>query len=138
MRARGRGGIVFVSSMSALVGTSHVSEYAATKAHDLVLADALWEELRPAGVDVLGAIVGATDTPGFRAENPTPDAKAWPPVMTATDTAREILDALGRTPRIVPGRQNRLAAFFVDRLMSRRTAIVTMGKEMRKRYGRRP
>jgi short-subunit dehydrogenase len=31
MRDRKRGGIVFVSSMSALAGTSYVSEYSATK-----------------------------------------------------------------------------------------------------------
>jgi short-subunit dehydrogenase len=40
MRARKRGGMIFVSSMSALAGTSYVSEYSATKAHDLTLGEA--------------------------------------------------------------------------------------------------
>jgi hypothetical protein len=135
MRARKRGGIIFVSSMSALTGTSYVSEYSATKAHDLALGEALWQELRPSNVDVLTAIVGAADTPGWRAENPDPNAKTWPPVMSAEETVRETLAALGRTPSFVPGAQNQLAAFLTARLLSRKSAVATVGKEMDKRYG---
>jgi short-subunit dehydrogenase len=121
--------------MSALSGTSYVSEYSATKAHDLTLGEALWQELRPANVDVLTTIVGATDTPGWRAENPNPEAKTWPPVMSAADTVRETLEALGKTPSFVPGAQNRLATFLTTRLMSRKSAVGTVGGEMDKRYG---
>lgn len=135
MRKRKRGGIIFVSSMSALAGTSYVSGYSATKAHDLTLGEALWQELHPSNVDVLTAIVGATDTPGWRAENPNPDAKTWPPVMTSQDTVRETLAALGTTPSFVPGAQNRLATFLTTRLLSRKSAVATMGREMDKRYG---
>jgi short-subunit dehydrogenase len=135
MRARKRGGIIFVSSMSALTGTSYVSEYSATKAHDLALGEALWQELRPSNVDVLTTIVGAADTPGWRAEIPNPEAKTWPPVMSPQDTIRETLAALGKTPSFVPGAQNRLAAFLTTRLLSRKSAVATVGKEMDKRYG---
>lgn len=134
MRSRKRGGMIFVSSMSALTGTSYVSEYSATKAHDLVLGEALWQELRPANVDVLVAIVGAADTPGWRAEIPDPNAKTWPPVMTAEDTVCETLAALGKTPSFVPGAQNRFATFLTTRLFSRKSAVETVGKEMEKRY----
>lgn len=137
MRNQKRGGIIFVSSMLALAGTSYVSEYSATKAHDLTLAEALWQELRASNVDVLATIVGATDTPGWRAENPNPDAKTWPPVMSAQDTVRETFAALGKTPSIVPGAQNRLATFLTTRLLSRKSAVGIMGKEMDKRYGKR-
>ncbi len=136
MRGRKRGGILFVSSMSALTGTSYVSEYSATKAHDLALGEALWQELRTSNVDVLTAIVGAADTPGWRAEIPDPSAKTWPPVMSAEDTVRETLAALGRTPSFVPGTQNRLATFLTTRVLSRRSAVETVGKEMDKRYGK--
>ena len=135
MRGRKRGGVIFVSSMSALAGTSYVSEYSATKAHDLTLGEALWQELRPSNVDVLTTIVGATDTPGWRAENPNPSAKTWPPVMTSQDTVRETFAVLGKTPSFVPGSQNRLATFLTSRLLSRKSAVATMGKEMDKRYG---
>jgi len=134
MRARKRGGIIFVSSMSGLNGTSYVSEYSATKAHILALGEALWQELRSSNVDVLTTIVGATDTPGWRAENPNPDAKTWPPVMSVEDTVRETLAALGKTPSFVPGSQNRLATFLTTRLMSRKSAVELVGKEMDKRY----
>lgn len=134
MRPRGKGGIIFVSSGSAVVGSSFVSTYSASKAFDLNLGEALWEELRPDGVDVLATIVGAADTPGWRAESPNPEAKTWPPVMSAADTVCETLDALGKTSSFYPGTQNRLAMFAVTRLMSRPAAVKTIGAEMRKRY----
>jgi short-subunit dehydrogenase len=136
MRARKRGGIIFVSSGSAVVGSSYVSAYSATKAFNLNLGEALWEELRSSGVDVLSTVVGATDTPGWRAENPNPEAKLWPPVMSAADTVRETLDALGASPSFFPGAQNRLAMFASMRLMSRPAAVRMVGAEMRKRYGK--
>lgn len=134
MRDRGCGGIIFVSSGSAVVGTSYVSAYSATKAFDLNLGEALWEELRSFGIDVLVTIVGAADTPGWRAESPDPEAKTWPPIMSAADTVRETLDAIGKTSSIYPGVQNRLAMFVTTRLMSRPIAVRAIGREMRKRY----
>lgn len=134
MRTRERGGIIFVSSMSALTGTSYVSEYSATKAHDLALGEALWYELQKSNVDVLTAIVGAADTPGWRAEIPDATARIWPPVMTTEETIRETFAALGKTPSFVPGAQNRVAAFLATRLLSRKSAVMTVGKEMDKRY----
>lgn len=136
MRERKRGGIIFVSSMSALSGTSYVSEYSATKAHDLALGEAMWQELHAFNVDVMATIVGATDTPGWRAENSNPQAKTWPPVMTAADTVHETLAALGATPSFVPGAQNRIATFLSTRMLSRKSAVETVGKEMNKRYGK--
>ncbi len=134
MRSRGRGGIIFVSSGAATPGTSYVSVYSATKAFDLNLGEALWDELRPFGVDVLATIVGATDTPGWRDENPHPEAKVWPPIMRAADTVRETLDAIGKRPSFVPGIQNRLAAFLTTRLISRPSAVRVLANRMRDRY----
>jgi short-subunit dehydrogenase len=67
MQQRGRGGIVLVSSAAGLFGRSTMATYGATKAFDIVLAEALWAELHPSGVDVLVPILGATDTPALRA-----------------------------------------------------------------------
>ncbi|GAB4531122.1 MAG: SDR family NAD(P)-dependent oxidoreductase [Anaerolineales bacterium] len=135
MRTRQRGGIIFVSSGSAVVGTAWVSTYSASKAFLRNLGEALWAELQPYGVDVLATIVGATDTPGWRASNPDPDAAVWPPVMQAEDTVRETLAALGRQgPSFFPGSQNRLAFFFTTRVLSRRAAVKQLYTEMRKRY----
>lgn len=66
MVERGRGGIILLSSAAGLAGAPNVVAYAATKAFDLVLAEALWSELHGQGVDVLSLVLGATDTPALR------------------------------------------------------------------------
>jgi short-subunit dehydrogenase len=65
MVARGRGGLVLVSSGAAWVGGATLAAYGATKAFDLILAESLWAEWRERGVDVLGLVVTATDTPSL-------------------------------------------------------------------------
>ena len=65
MAARGAGGIVLVSSGAGLFGARNMVAYGATKAFDTVMAEALWAELHDQGVDVLGLVLGATDTPAF-------------------------------------------------------------------------
>ena len=52
--------------LAMLVGAPNMVAYAATKAFDTVMTEALWTELHPHGVDVLGLVLGATDTPAFR------------------------------------------------------------------------
>jgi short-subunit dehydrogenase len=66
MRTRRRGGLVLVSSGAGLVGGRNMVAYAATKAFDMVMAEALWSELHGGGVDVLGLVLGVTDTPALR------------------------------------------------------------------------
>ncbi len=66
MVARGRGGIVVFGSGAGFVGAPNMVAYAATKAFDMVFAEALWGELHDKGVDVLGLILGKTDTPALR------------------------------------------------------------------------
>jgi uncharacterized protein len=66
MVARGRGGIVLVGSGAGLVGAPNMVAYAASKAFDMVLGEALWAELHDQGVDVLGLVLGVTDTPALR------------------------------------------------------------------------
>jgi short-subunit dehydrogenase len=108
MRARGRGGIILLSSMAALQGTGWVATYAATKAFDLVLAESLWWELKGEGVDVLGVMPGATDTEGFRMHSPNVDDPAA--LGRPADVAREALDSIGRAASLVCGEQNRAVA----------------------------
>ncbi len=66
MVARGRGGIVLIGSGAGLAGGPNMVAYGATKAFDMVFAEALWAELHGTGVDVLGLILGKTDTPALR------------------------------------------------------------------------
>ena len=132
MAARGRGGIVLMSSLAGSQGTPYVAAYAATKAFNLVLAEALWDELREQGVDVLACRAGATRTPAFEKSKPEAGAarRSWTPAPVAV----EALDALGKGPSMVPGVLNRAAAFFMQRVMPRKAAVATMGASTRKMY----
>ena len=131
MVARGRGGIIIMSSLAGSQGTGHVLTYAASKAFDLVLAEGLWYELRAHGVDVLACRAGATRTPGFESSKPR---RVAAPLMDARPVAVEALAALGKGPSMVPGALNRMAAFFMQRVMPRRAAVATMGKATRDMY----
>ncbi len=46
MAARRRGGIILMSSLSAMLGSALIANYAASKAYIRVLGEGLWEELR--------------------------------------------------------------------------------------------
>ncbi|WP_183093573.1 SDR family NAD(P)-dependent oxidoreductase [Nocardioides stalactiti] len=66
MVERGRGAIVLFGSGAGFAGAPNMAVYGATKAFDMVFAEGLYGELRPHGVDVLGLVLGETDTPGLR------------------------------------------------------------------------
>jgi short-subunit dehydrogenase len=65
MVKRGRGGVVIFSSGAALAGGPNMVTYGATKAFDMLFAEGLWAELHDKGVDVLGLVLGKTDTPAL-------------------------------------------------------------------------
>ena len=66
MVERGRGGIVNFTSGAALAGGRNMVTYGGTKAFDMVFTEGLWVELQDKGVDVLGLVLGMTDTPALR------------------------------------------------------------------------
>lgn len=130
--ARGSGGIILMSSMAGFQGSAMVGTYAATKSFNTILAESLWAELSPQGVDVLACVAGATLTPDF--QHKTPDdkmAKAFP--MQPAAVVQEALAALGRKPVHVVGRINRLA-YHVTSLMSRRQRTRFFSKTTRSIY----
>src|SRR5260221_4160872 len=123
MAARGRGGIIIMSSLAAETGTAQVALYSATKAFDLVLAEGLGYELRDRGVDVVAIRPGSTRTPGWQSTQPASgDLKG---VMEPADVVRDAVAALGTIPSISAGRANR-AAEAMFRSMSRRDVIELM------------
>ena len=123
MVARGRGGMIVMSSLAAEAGSANVALYSATKAFDLVLAEGLWYELRDRGVDVVAIRPGSTRTPGWQSTQPPEgDLRG---VMEPVDVVRDALAALGTIPSIAAGTANRAAeAFF--RSMTRREVIELM------------
>ena len=135
MRARGRGGLILMSSMSGFQGTAMVASYAATKAFNTVLAEGLWEEWRAQGVDVLACIAGATRTPTFESSKPADGGTLARP-MEASQVAREALASLGSVPSMIPGGVNRAAAY-VMRLLPRAHAVAFISRATRRMYGAR-
>lgn len=124
MAARGHGGIVFVSSGSALQGSPVFASYAASKAYDLILGEALWYELRRDGVDVLAFIPGPTNTPGLRSTHPElPEGVSTDRIKLPGPTAEAALRALGRGP--IAARD----PAFNRRIGRRRSAVERMGAQ---------
>jgi uncharacterized protein len=134
MMERGRGGIIFLSSSSAVQGAPIIANYAGTKAYNLILAEALWDELRMYGVDVLAICPGATNTPALSKSGACVENVPGMPIMEPGPVVAEALKSLGRTPSIIAGRMNRFGAFVMTRLFSRQTAVAYMGKNTRKLY----
>jgi uncharacterized protein len=66
MKARGRGGLILMSSGAALGGQPRLAMYSGTKAFEVNFAESLWAELKPCGVDVLSVAAPAMDTPVLR------------------------------------------------------------------------
>ena len=126
MVARGRGGFVLVSSAAGLQGLPGVAEYAATKAFGRVLAEGLWAELRPRGVDVIACVAGAVRTPGFGRSGMSGAPGMLPPDRVVAETYA----ALGRVPALVPGRFMRVATRALG-LLPRSTAVTVMQRASR-------
>ncbi len=132
MRARGRGGVVLMGSMSGLQGSPRLASYAASKAFARVFGESLWGELRSVGVDVLTCVAGATRTPGFEAV--AGDAPG--PVMEPAAVVEQALAALGRQPSMIPGLGNRVAAWVLGKL-PRKQQVLIMGAAMKDAAGSR-
>ena len=127
MVARRRGGLVLMSSMAGFQGAPNIAAYAASKAFSSVLAEGLWSELTPQGVDVLVSCAGAIRTPGYL-QSKKGDA---PGTLDAKDVAEATLRALGSGPALVPGLTNQLARFLLGRVLPRRAAIEVMARSTR-------
>lgn len=134
LAARGRGGLVLLTSMAGLQGAAQVALYAATKAYVRVLAEGLWAELRPRGVDVLACCAGRVRTPTYEASAPGRPGWLAPAVMEPEAVARAALAALGRRPVVIPGLANRVAAFLTSRLLPRRAAVALVSRSTRAMY----
>jgi short-subunit dehydrogenase len=124
MVARGRGGLVLMSSLAGYQGSPRIATYAGAKAFNIVFGESLWAELKPHGVDVVVSAAGAVRTPGYAAAT-SGDA---PGTLDARVVAERTLDALGDGPVVSPGATNRLARFVMGRLLPRRTQIAIMAR----------
>jgi len=113
MQARGKGALVVVSSAGGFIGGPNMVAYGASKAFDIVMAEALWTELHDKGVDVLSLVLGPTDTPALRrllvsrgvlADESTP----VPNSATPEQVVAEAIANLANGPSWVVGKRLRL------------------------------
>ncbi len=106
--AQGRGAILNVASIAALLPVPQMAVYAATKSYVLSFSEALRCELRGTGVSVTAACPGPIDTEFFEtAERPGSDgSQAAPKLMkiSAEQAVREALSAVEKDrARVIPG-----------------------------------
>lgn len=130
MVERRRGGIVILGSAAGFFGAPNMVAYAASKAFDMVLAEALWAELREHGVDVLGLILGETDTPALRrlrlslGHDDDPDAPLAS-AATPEQVVAEAFENLANGPTWIVGESLRQAMSYLA-TMSRRDGVELM------------
>lgn len=123
LKARGKGGIVFTSSVEGLIGCPFSTAYSATKALVVGLGEGLWGELQGTGVDVLTLCPGATESEATAKY--AEQYAAVPNMQPARDVVRLALDHIAEGPTYVPNDHYR-AQFDQLTAMPRRDALATM------------
>ena len=130
MVERGRGGIILVSSAAAFAGAPNMVVYGASKAYDMVFAEALWAELHQHGVDVLSLVLGETDTPALRrlrvqrGQPVDPDAPLAG-AATVDEVVTDALEQLANGPSRIVGEHLREATKLLGTI-SRNEAVAYM------------
>jgi len=124
MTGRRRGGIIFVSSVSAYMATPFEASYAASKVYDLFLGESLWYELKQQGVDVLSLCPGSTMTE-FHEVAGTREVAA----MAVEPVVALALKKLGKKPSVIAGWHNRLLVS-LTKMIPRRIMTIFAGKVM--------
>jgi len=124
MAQRKRGGIIFVSSVSAYIATPFEASYAASKVYELFLAESLGYEFKKKGVDMLALCPGSTDTEFHEIAGSRPVA-----AMAVEPVVRLALKKLGKTSVAIPGWHNRLLVYLL-KFTPRRVHTYFAGKVM--------
>jgi len=118
---RGRGAMIFTGSTSAFSPVSFMATYAASKAFVGSFAQALHDEWKASGIDVLVSHPGPTRTDMVNMDGI--DFSGMPVVwMTPDQVVAQTLKALGKKSEVIPGMPNRFQRFMFTRLMPRRMA----------------
>ena len=128
LKARGRGGLLMVSSIEGLMGCPYSTAYSASKALVVALGEGLWGECDGSGVDVLTVCPGATESEAAAKQGI--DLAKLRNVMPARDVAAASLDALGKGPTYFPSAPYK-ASFDTLLAMDKRDALRAMAQGMR-------
>jgi uncharacterized protein len=85
-------------------------------------------------VDVIACCAGATSTLNFIETKPEKASFFAPRVQTPREVALECLEQIGQKPSFIAGKGNRIASFFMQKILPRKSAITIMGDTTRKMY----
>jgi uncharacterized protein len=129
LRARGRGGLVFTSSVEGLIGCPYSAGYSASKAFVKAFGEALWGELTPDGIKVLTLCPGATATEAAAKQGVDP--ATMQNVMQPQDVARLTLENIANGPTFIPSTHYK-AMFEQLTAMPRRDALTAMAGAMKR------
>ncbi len=134
MAEKHRGGIVIMTSIAGLQGSGYLSTYAATKAFSRGLAEGLWYEWKPKGIDVIACCAGAIATPNYIATKPGKAGWLEPLPQLPEKVVEECLNKIGKKPFFISGTGNKLAVFIMQNIFSKQKAVRVMGDSMKKMY----
>lgn len=130
--SREESGIIFVSSTAGFQPIPMLADYAASKSHGLNLAQALYEELRGDGIDVLALCPGNTKTPAMDAQ-PGFDPKNLPgPFLDTEQVVDAALSALGRKPAVTVGLFYKFMVILNQKVFPRKLLLRETMKAMNK------
>ncbi len=128
LRQRGKGGVIFTSSIEGLIGFPFSATYAATKAFMNSLGEGLWGELTPEGIDVLTLCPGATDTEAPRLQGI--DVATLQHLMSPDDVVKLTLENIQNGPTYIPSDHYRASMGHLVS-MPRRDALMLMANSIK-------
>lgn len=136
MAARGRGGILLMSSAAGLAGSGLIATYAASKAFDTAFGEGLAQDLEPEGIDVLSFVASATRTPNL--ERDLQGRRPSVPMADPAVVVRQALRELGRRRTAIAGTGTRMLLPVLVRVLSRRRFADLMTRATYGMYGMKP
>lgn len=129
LRKRGKGGIIFTSSIEGLMGCPYSTAYSSSKALVNALGEGLWAELQPEGIDVLTLCPGATESEAAAKQGI--DIATLQNVMAADEVARLTLENIQNGPTFFSSEFYK-ANFDKLLFLPRRQALMAMAQGMKR------
>jgi short-subunit dehydrogenase len=133
MLERGRGGLLLMGSGVALGGQPGVAVYAASKAFSLTLAESMWAEFKPRGVDVLNVVAPLINTPKLRQGfGEDMDVSRLPAMVEPDELVRIALEQLPEGPCYIfpAGPEEGIAGEVTERRRARVEAATEIARAM--------
>lgn len=128
LKERGKGGIIFTSSVEGLLGVPYSAAYSSSKALLVALGEALWGELAGSGVDVLTLCPGATESESMR-RRPL-SGQDMQTLQAADEVAIRALDNIAHGPTYIPSEKYK-AHFDELRAQPRQRVLLAMAGQLR-------